>query len=85
LKSILSYFSKQDTREISYHQRVERLKQDLLLRYDWTNRGAFEAVDTTRDYNLNNRNIQQFLRLNGFYATDSEIVAIIRRLDVDAD
>jgi len=25
------------------------------------------------------------LRLNGFYATDSEIVAIIRRLDVDAD
>jgi hypothetical protein len=34
---------------------------------------------------LNHRNIQQFLRLNGFYATDNEIVAIIRRLDVDAD
>jgi len=34
---------------------------------------------------LNSRNIQSFLRLNGFYATDSEIVAIIRRLDVDAD
>lgn len=34
---------------------------------------------------MTSRNIQSFLRLNGFYATDSEIVAIIRRLDVDAD
>jgi hypothetical protein len=25
------------------------------------------------------------LRLNGFYATESEIVAIVRRLDIDAD
>ena len=55
------------------------------LRYDWTNRAAFETVDNTRDHALNSRNIQSFLRLNGFYATDSEIVAIIRRLDVDAD
>jgi Ca2+-binding EF-hand superfamily protein len=61
------------------------LKLDLSLRYDWTNRAAFETVDTTRDYVLNHRNIQSFLRINGFYATDSEIVAIIRRLDIDAD
>ena len=25
------------------------------------------------------------MRLNGFYATESEIVAIVRRLDIDAD
>jgi hypothetical protein len=72
-------------REISYHNRVERLKVELQARYDWTNRGAFETIDTTRDHALNSRNIQSFLRLNGFYATDSEVVAIIRRLDVDAD
>lgn len=34
---------------------------------------------------MNNRNIQSFLKLNGFYATEQEVVAIIRRLDVDAD
>jgi len=34
---------------------------------------------------LNSRNIQSYLRLNGFYATESELVAVIRRLDVDAD
>jgi Ca2+-binding EF-hand superfamily protein len=72
-------------KEIAYHTKVERQKVDLSLRYDWTNRAAFETVDTTRDYVLNHRNIQSFLRINGFYATDSEIVAIIRRLDIDAD
>jgi len=55
------------------------------LRYDWSNRAAFETIDTTRDFVLNHKNIQQFLRLNNFYATEGEIVAIIRRLDVDAD
>ena len=72
-------------REIAYHTRIERLKYELTLRYDWTNRAAFETIDAARDLSLNARNITSFLRLNGHYATDSEIVAIIRRLDVDAD
>jgi hypothetical protein len=72
-------------REINYHTRIERLKPELSLRYDWTNRAAFETIDTTRDLALNSRNIQSFLRINGHYATEAEIVAIIRRLDVDAD
>lgn len=80
IQTVISNF-----RELSYHTRVERLKHELQQRYDWTNRAAFETIDTTRDHALNSRNIQSFLRLNGFYATESELVAIIRRLDVDAD
>ena len=72
-------------RELAYHTRVERLKNELSLRYDWTSRAAFETVDTTRDLALNGRNIQSYLRLNGYFATEGEIVAIIRRLDIDAD
>jgi 16S rRNA G527 N7-methylase RsmG len=72
-------------REIQYHTRVERLKHELQLRYDWTNSRAFETVDTLRENALNFRNIQSFLRINGFYATEGELSAIIRRLDVDAD
>lgn len=72
-------------RELNYHIRLERLKYELTLRYDWTSRAAFETIDSTRDLALNARNIQSFLRLNGFYATESEIIAIVRRLDVDAD
>ena len=72
-------------REIAYHTRVERVKHELQLRYDWTTRAAFETIDTLREGALNNRNILSFLKLNGFYATEQEIVAIIRRLDIDAD
>lgn len=57
----------------------------MQARYDWSTRGAFDNIDSLREYQLNSRNIQSFLRLNGFYATESELVAIIRRLDVDAD
>lgn len=72
-------------REVGYHTRVERLKHELHLRYDWTNRAAFETIDSFRDHALNINNIKSFLRLNGFYATEAELTAIIRRLDVDAD
>lgn len=65
--------------------RLEKLKRELSLRYDWTPRAAFETIDSLRDYSLNHRNIQTFLRLNGFLATDSEVIAIIRRLDSDGD
>ena len=72
-------------REVNFHVRLEQLKRELNLRYDWTARAAFETIDSLRDYTLNHRNIQSFLRLNGFIATDSEVIAIIRRLDSDGD
>lgn len=72
-------------REINYHVRLEKLKRELNIRYDWSARAAFETIDSLRDYTLNHRNIQTFLRLNGFIATDSEVIAIIRRLDSDGD
>ncbi len=72
-------------REINYHVRLEKIKRELSIRYDWSARAAFETIDSLRDYTLNHRNIQTFLRLNGFVATDSEVIAIIRRLDSDGD
>jgi Ca2+-binding EF-hand superfamily protein len=72
-------------REINYHVRLEKIKRELSIRYDWSARAAFETIDSLRDYTLNHRNIQTFLRLNGFVATDAEVIAIIRRLDSDGD
>jgi Ca2+-binding EF-hand superfamily protein len=72
-------------REVNFHVRLEKLKRELNIRYDWTARAAFETIDSLRDYTLNQRNIQTFLRLNGFIATDGEVIAIIRRLDSDGD
>jgi hypothetical protein len=72
-------------REINFHVRVEKLKRDLALRYDWTTTASFNTVDSLREYRLNHRNIQSFLRLNGFIATDGEVISIIRRIDSDGD
>ena len=72
-------------RELNYHVRVEKARREMALRYDWTARGAFETVDALREYVLNHRNIQSFLRLNGFYATDGEVISMIRRIDADGD
>jgi hypothetical protein len=65
--------------------RVEKNKRDLALRYDWTPTAAFNSIDSIREYRLNHRNIQSFLRLNGFIATDGEVISIIRRIDSDGD
>lgn len=72
-------------KEIHYHTRTERQKQECRMRYDWSTRAAFESIDSARYGQIDHRNVSSFLRLNGHYATESEQVAIIRRLDVDAD
>ena len=46
---------------------------------------AFNSVDVQRDGFLTYHNMMNFLRLNGMRATESEVIAIIRRLDIDAD
>ena len=61
------------------------MKQELQLRYDWSTGGSFDTIDNLREYNLNQRNIASFLRLNSYFATEAELTAIIRRLDIDAD
>ena len=72
-------------REINLHLDLERIKADLTSRHDWNLRDVFQSIDTTQDGFLNHRNILSFLRINGYYATDEEIIAIVRRLDEDAD
>jgi len=72
-------------KEIEYHQQVELLKSDLKRRFDWTNLAAFNTIDTSRYGSLAFNNITSFCRLNGYHASEGEIIAVIRRLDIDAD
>ena len=72
-------------REINLHLKSESLKIQIKGRYDWNLNSAFNCCDTTNEGFLNTRNIQSFLRLNGHFATDEELIAIVRRLDADAD
>lgn len=54
-------------------------------RFDWNLKNAFSTIDITNDGFINHRNIQMFLKNIGFYANDEHLIAIIRRLDSDAD
>jgi Ca2+-binding EF-hand superfamily protein len=72
-------------REINLHLKTEGIKVNMKGRYDWNLNAAFSCCDTTQEGYLNGRNIQTFLRLNGHFASDEEIIAIVRRMDADAD
>lgn len=67
------------------HIKAEMLKMHLISRHDWDPLKAYNAIDVTNDGYLNHRNIQQFQRNNGHFASDQELIAIVRRLDADAD
>lgn len=73
------------TKEIEFHKVVEMGKYDLRRLFDWTNLKAFNSVDSRRMGFLDYTSIMNFCRMNGFMASESEIIAIVRRLDIDAD
>ena len=57
----------------------------MIFRPDYNTLAAFNCIDCTNEGVLNHRNIAQFLRLNGHNASDAELIAIVRRIDADAD
>lgn len=71
--------------EIEYHVQVEQAKRELTARYDWSCMQAFETVDRHREKYLTYQNVHDFCRQNDFRASELDIVAVIRRMDMDAD
>lgn len=82
VERLLAQFFEQ---EVSLHVKLDQLKTDLHGRFDWNIHSVFNVLDQTHEGFLNYRNIQLFLRSQSFFATDEELIAIVRRLDADAD
>lgn len=72
-------------RELNMHLKLESQKQQLHSKHDWNARTAFAMCDVSQEGYLSHRSIQSFLRLNGHFASDEEIIAIVRRVDANAD
>lgn len=72
-------------KEVSFHMRLEKLRLNIQQRFDFNPINAFNVIDVTQDGYLNYSNIKTYLRLNGYFASDEEVIAIVRRLDGDAD
>ena len=61
------------------------MKRDLEIRYDYSTLSAYRAVDRYNDGRIDTFNLGSFLRGCGHYATETELLAIVRRIDTDGD
>jgi Ca2+-binding EF-hand superfamily protein len=64
---------------------LENLKRDLENSDGYNDRNAFKAIDEHRFHFINESNLKTFLRKMGHQVIKPELIAIIRRLDLDGD
>jgi Ca2+-binding EF-hand superfamily protein len=64
---------------------TEELKQRIDATKNFDAQKAFLAVDDWAYGFIDKTNLKSFLRKHGYLATTSEAIAIIRRMDLDAD
>ena len=55
------------------------------MRYDYSNYAIFRAIDRHNDGFVDTYNLGSFLKNNGHFASEKELLAIIRRIDTDGD
>ena len=72
-------------KEIDLQRRLDILKSELEVRYDFTSYAAYRSVDKYNDGHINTFNLGSFLRSCGHYATERELLTIVRRVDTDGD
>lgn len=61
------------------------LRSELGVRFDYSNYAAFRAIDKYNDGYVDSFSLKRFLESNGHYASERELLAIIRRIDTDGD
>lgn len=72
-------------KEMKMHQRVEKLKQEITLMYDYSHEDAFSSIDDFNYGYVDFSNLKWFLKKNGYIPTNKDLAAIIRWLDLNAD
>ena len=72
-------------KEIDLQRRLESLKRELEVQYDYSPYAAFRSVDRYNSGRVDQVNAGSFLRQNGHYASEMELLAIVRRIDTDGD
>ena len=57
----------------------------MARRHDFSTYACFRAVDELNEGEINVDNMRGFLKRAGHYSTEEEFIAIIRRVDTNAD
>ena len=72
-------------KEIALNRVTEELKQEMDATKSFTVSKAFDAIDDWNYGYVDKKNLKSFLRKHNYIASTAECMAIIRRLDLDAD
>ena len=72
-------------KEIDLQRKLEALKRELEIQYDYSPFAAFRSVDRYNSGLITAVNLGAFLRQNGHFASEMELLAIVRRIDTDGD
>ena len=71
--------------EIDLQRSLETLKADLELVPEYNANSVFNFIDTNKSGTISTDEVSLFLKRAGYFATDLESLAIIRRLDTDGN
>lgn len=72
-------------KELKLAREEENLKQQLACRYDYSTEALFKSVDDWNYKYIDQLNLKRFLIKCSVLPNDNLLVAIIRRIDLDAD
>lgn len=72
-------------KELSLLKRLDMLKKDLASRYDYSAYAAYRSIDKYNDGKVDTFSLNTFLKNNGQFSSEKELLAIIRRIDTDGD
>jgi len=71
--------------EIELFRKTEEIRRDLERRHDFSTYACFRAIDDLNEGDINVDNLRSFFKNNGHFPTEDEVIAVVRRLDTDAD
>ena len=72
-------------KEVRLHLKTDLMKRALENAYDYSAQKAFRAIDDWCYQWIDASNLKRFLRSMGHVATRHQLLAILRRFDMDGD
>lgn len=72
-------------KEIDMARKLEILKKEMEVQYDYSPLAAFRTVDRFNKGFIDTVNLGDFLRQNGHHCSELDILAIIRRIDTEGN
>ncbi len=72
-------------KELNLARKQEVIKQEIAARYDFNIEKLFREIDDWNYKYIDHKNLKRFLSKMGVATTETTLIAIIRRFDLDAD